>query len=257
MIVAATRYEAPFTGLSDAWSGLDDFLVSGTKAGQLFITANNLGDADYMAFFNGYRPSVVPSLCDKPGKTWSGRGGRRVVMGRDTGLVFSIREASGFTYEPVSALGQPYADEDLLACREVLVLPQNISTMTLFEMATAGMPVAVPSREWLKTLAKESSSVLGELSFAQLEGLSTEGLSPDNPCNYKSPDYIDWWLDRADFFLPDLMPNVRVVESVEHLLSEPTQAEALGARYFATIRERNQTIESRRRDAIKHFMAML
>ncbi len=256
LIVCSTRYEIPFTGQPDAWSSLDDFLVRGVEAGRLLVTANNVGDADYMAFFNGYRPPVVPSLCDKPGKMWSGRMGRRVVLGRDVGLVASICEASRGNYEPVSVLGRPYTDEGLLACGEALILPQNVSTMTLFEMATAAMPVAVPSREWLKLLEKESSSVLGELTFAQIEELSTEGLSAANPCNYESPEYIDWWLDRADFFLPDLMPNVRVVESIDQLVSEPSQAERLGNAYGPLIRRRNAAVREKRRSLITSYLDM-
>lgn len=48
--------------------------------------------------------------------------------------------------------------------------------MTLFELATAGVPVAVPSRRWLKQLRVEGFNVLNECTFHELANLSTDHL---------------------------------------------------------------------------------
>jgi hypothetical protein len=60
--------------------------------------------------------------------------------------------------------------------------------------------------------------LLNDLSFHQVLGLDTTNMSSNNPANYNSPTFLDWWLERSDFYNKTLMPNVRVVDSIEDLL---------------------------------------
>ena len=90
-------------------------------------------------------------------------------------------------------------------------------TMFLFEMATLGKRVLIPEINLLKDLAQKVPGVLSELSYFQVHGLSTEGLSSDDLNNYNSPIFYNQWLDFADFYDSDLMPNVELFEDFSEL----------------------------------------
>lgn len=216
--VVATRYEHPHTLDISEWGALDSSLKKGTLENRLRLVANNHGDADYLDFFTGISPEVLPSLCDYTGETWRGSSGSKVFYCRSQALENKIVEETQGSWVPVrKALGASYTWSKLANVSEVLVIPYNISTMTLFELATMGVPVSVPSRSFMRTLADSYDGVLSELSFYQVHGASTSELSEANPNNFNSKTFFDWWLDRADFYSTSLMPNVRTIESFNEL----------------------------------------
>ena len=182
---------------------------------------------------------------------------RRVILSRDESVARQFSAQTNGVFQPISALGNPYSWRDLLACEEVFVLPQNISTMTLFELATAGVPVAVPGRSWMKELAAAHRTVLGELTYTQLLGLETRDMSAEDPRNWASPGYLDWWLDRADFYDPDLMPNVRVADSLEELLCGLPVSMRLGSGYPTRVMARNDRLREGRAAAVGRFLELL
>jgi hypothetical protein len=191
----------------------------------------------------------VPSLYEK-GEISHEHVGRRVIISSDQKLVHYIESSTGKLFNSISVLGIPYLWTDLIHCREILVFPQNISTMTLFELATAGVPVAVPSRRWINELLHNGYLLLNELSFHQILGLDTSKMTTNNPGNYNSPSYLDWWLDRADFYNSSLMPNVRIVDSIEELVSG--QKDVISDLYRLT-QLRNLELKQTRHAIIKKF----
>ncbi len=251
LAVAATRYEAPYTDRFTDWNRFDKFLVDGVSQGKIVLSANNQGDADYIGYFTGLVVPVIPSLCTKP--NWNAtKKGPRVVMSHDQRLIELVETRTHHVYKRVGVLGSPYDWSSLAQCQEILVFPQNISTMTLFELATAGVPVAVPSRRWIRELRENGLGVLDECTFYELLNLPCDGLSIGNPINYLSDKYLDWWLDRADFYNLELMPNVRIVDSIEEL-NASTNRDV----FYDDLREatdlRNSKIATLRHNFIKGF----
>jgi len=253
LIVAATRYEAPYTARQKDWERFNTYLISGVKNSKIQIYANNLGDADYINYFTGVKPRVIPSLCEKEISNTKVNG-QHVIIARDKKLSNLINLSTQGIYQDISTLGTPYNWKDLKSCEEVLVFPQNISTMTLFELATAGVSVAVPSRRWIVELLGNDFYLLNELSFHQVLGLDTINMSSDNPANYNSPTFLDWWLDRSDFYNEKLMPNVREVDSIEDLLKNRTQKRH---NLPELTLKRNSELSRLRKNMIIEFKALL
>lgn len=77
--------------------------------------------------------------------------------------------------------------------------------MTLFELATAGVPVAVPSRSLFQSLRRRYKGVLDELTYAEVHRTLVSGRE-GSPVDWAAGGYLDWWLDRADFYDKELMP---------------------------------------------------
>jgi hypothetical protein len=257
LIVAATRYEAPYSDRSADWARLNSFLRAGTAHRSLQLVANNRGDADYLTHFTGIIPDVVPSVCDYQQSRGRLGNGRSVVLGRPgPAMRQAIAAGQGAWTTLDDAYGTPYRWEQLSSSDEVFVLPYNISTMTLFELATAGTPVAVPSPQLAAELAAEDLSILSELSYFQVRGLSPAGLPEGDPNDFSAPGFLEWWLHRADFYNTELMPNVRVLDSLEDL-PRACADRRQDPGYWERIQLRNATVLQERDDLLAGFLARL
>jgi hypothetical protein len=211
----------PYSGNTKSTDELISFIRDRHQSGMLSILPNNIGDLDYMTYFTGIAGEYQPSLCDYNSRGWVG-GGPNLILAKSDHLIASIQSKTKNRFLGLrQTLGHNYSWNELMTANSILVIPYNISTMSLFEMATAGLPIIVPSRSFLKALRLKYDGVLSELSFFEISKLDTMGFTPDNPNNFRSSEYLDWWLDRADFFNSDLMPNVTVIESFEELKFMP------------------------------------
>jgi hypothetical protein len=219
------------------------------------MVANNRGDADYLHYFTGLEVQVIPSYCGDR-ETWTGLSGRRVTLAKDVRLRELVTSDTNGTYKPIDSLGTPYKWRDLMSCLEVFVVPQNISTMTLFELATAGVPVAVPGRAFFQQLKATYSGVLDELSYAEIQKLNVSS-DEGNPANWRGSLYLDWWLDRADFYNKDLMPNVRIVETIGDLLIDDQEILDRRMRAQNHIIQRNTKVKALGQDFMSSWVSQV
>jgi hypothetical protein len=257
LVVASTRYEVPYTERPSDWLALNQFLRSGMLDGSLTVVANNRADADYFERFVGVSVDVVPSVCDYQAPSPPRGNGKSVILGRSGPALDAILAAGGDRWTTASrAYGKPYSWEDLAASSEVLAIPYNVSTMTLFELATAGTPVAVPGPRLIKELASIDGQVLSELSFFQVKGLSPKTLESGDPNNFESPLFLNWWLDRSDFYNDELMPNIRVIENLAEL-GRPNSDRRSESSYWHGIHVRNRALKARRSELISAFLGAL
>lgn len=215
LLINSTRYEAPYSNDLNQWRSLNESLRNLSASELLHIGSNNKGDQEYLFRNTSITSFLVPSVCDY------------LSIGREsessTGLIFCrsakfqeyIEKATDGRFK--TTYGRYVSYEDIIQASSLIVLPQNVSTMFLFEMATLGKRVLIPEIKLLKDLAKKVPGVLSELSYFQVHGLSTEGLSNDNLNNYNSPIFYNQWLDFADFYDSELMPNVELFEDFSDL----------------------------------------
>jgi hypothetical protein len=256
LAVAGTRYEWPLTLDREKWNGFDDYLRNSTESGELIMVANNLGDADYLKFHTGVTPRYVPSLCDYTGQTWDGILSEYLVIARSPELINEIRAVTNNLWvDSKSVLGKNYSWSDLAKGKALFVVPYNISTMTLFEVATMGVPVVVPSPILLNELRQKFPGVLSELSFMEMNSMDVSELGADNPNNFLSKNYLGWWIERADFYNTTLMPNVHVIDRLEELNEVGLIFDRhLTRGYQGVITERNRLVSSSRRDLLEDFI---
>lgn len=258
LVINSTRYEAPYTNDTDKWKDLDNYLIKEVEQKRMLLVSNNSGDADYLKYRTGIESQVVPSFCDYTKFTWIPGGSQKVIVSRSPELDdFIERETGGEWLGIRKVMGDNYNWKQYRNIKEVLYIPYNISTMSLFELATAGVPVSVPSKEFLTALMKQYTGVLSELSYFQLRQLSVDGLDKNDPNNYLSHDFYNWWLARADFYKTDLMPNVRVVSSFEELTHRQSVADVQNTNYLSMIETRNNEYFKKRQKLIASFIKML
>jgi hypothetical protein len=217
LIINSTRYESPHTNNLDKWRQLDQSLTESVRNGQSHIYSNNAADSKYLEYFTGLKSEVVPSLCDYTGATWNNPRADRVYLANRIEPRLQDRLALLQTWKSsVEFFGPRFSWDQLQSINAVFLIPYNVSTMQLFELATAGIPVVVPSKRFLTELFFDSLA-LQEISNYKIEKLSIDELEDKNPNNYRSAEFLKFWLDSADFYNHDLMPNVRTVDSFEEL----------------------------------------
>lgn len=256
LVVSGTRYEAPYSARKGDWERFDRCLRTLDHDGRLHLVANNAGDRDYLLRHAQLPAQLVPSLCDwlppyRPARN------ALVALTRDARMSADIATATAGRWTGLAGMSRRGVStrEALSTATAVFVDPYNNTLMTLFELATAGVPVIAPSRSLCKSLRAEYGSTLSELSWFQVLGLPVSQLPEDDPNNYSSDGFEDWWLDRADFLDSELMPNVTVIDDLEDLvrLSNRPPTPVSGA----PLRRRNDAIRDRRRAAVAEFVRAL
>lgn len=259
LAVGAIRYEHPYSEKPLDWERLDESLKYMVRRDPGLLVANNQGDADYMEHFLGVRIPVVPSVCDYIRLPSSQSPPTlRLIQAKSVELERYLEKKLGPSWKPKrEALGNRYRFEALGQVEALLYIPYNSSTMTLFELATLGIPVFIPSRRLLRELSQAFGGVMSELVFLP-DGQApfrkaAEGFPGADP---RSPAFEDWWLDRADFYNPTLMPNVLVFDSfadprlygdLQQLLDE--------IRHLTD--QRNLNVRARRNLLLEHFINRL
>jgi hypothetical protein len=259
LAIAGTRYEWPLTLNPGLWSSFDSYIKKSTSSGALLLAANNLGDAHYIEYSTGVTPIYVPSLCDYTGQSWDGLISQFLVVARSDALIGEVQKVTNNVWvDSRLSLGRNYRWSDLAKGNALFVIPYNISTMTLFELSTMGVPVIVPSGKLLKSLRQKFSGVLSELSFMEMNSGDVTGLEEDDPNNYLSSKYLDWWISRADFYNSGLMPNVFVIDQLEELNNlDQIFKNHFSKTYPRRISERNTRLEHQRHSLLENFLERL
>ena len=254
-VLIPTRYEIPYTIDILSWEKLNQIIVDLQGMGKLVICANSVGDADYFKFHTGLQIDVVPTVgdyihCEVKRKTRN-----NVFFTRSKTLETLIPSISKNLWKPAhKVLGSNFKSSDLFASQSVLIVPYNSNTMQMFELSAIGMPVIIPSRKFLISLIDDypNEGIMSEMSLLDVYKLSTENLSNGDPNNYNSNLYLDYWLDRCDFYDKDLMPNIIEIDSFEEL---PELDEKLSKVNFETETNRRNTILSGiRRNKLQSFL---
>lgn len=246
LAINSTRYESPYTLKPKQIQNLNTVLQRNTLEGCLTIISNNLGDRDYLHQMTGIDTIHIPSLC---AYTQSHTGGdpRWMVLSRNTDLSLKVAKNGNYIHSMKELFPQGYSYTNLARIGGVILIPYNISTMTLFELSTAGIPVRIPSDklllEWIGI-----PGVLSELSYVQVLGVQTPSHLKGTMADPNTSGFYEWWLARADWRDSTMFPNITFFDSLDEL-EEPTQPVD-----YASVAMRNMTIRNRWQLIISNFV---
>lgn len=258
--VVAIRYEHPFTSMPARWEEFTSQLRTLSDSGRLSIAANNQGDSDYFSAFVGRNIPVVASVCDYLPRMPHSRGDADTrlfpIDAKSQDLTHFIQACLGEPWRgKKEALGVHYSSDKLALCGAIVYIPYNISTMFLFEMATLGIPVLVPSKSLMIELQASFEGVLSELTFMEMGGVSApQALSTNCPgADPNSAAYTDWWLERSDFYNQEIMPNVLQFSSFEDPVFA-TDFVKFRTDLIPQVLARTAMLEQRRHDFLNSFV---
>jgi hypothetical protein len=258
LTINSTGYEAPYTDDIKKWDNLNSYMLEATNKKRILLVSNNAGDSDYLKYKSGISTEVFPSYCDYTNLNWAPGGKHKVIIARSPVIEDVIEKLTGGEWKGIrKILGNNYKWKQYLDIKEILYIPYNISTMSLFEFATAGIPITIPSKKLLIDLHSKYQGVLSELSYFQIRNLSTDGLDINDPNNYESDYFLHWWLDRADFYNRELMPNVKIISGFDEINFERFTKPSDFSAFREQVEARNQNVKESRARLIKKFVAMI
>lgn len=258
LAVSAIRYEHPFGVDAEGWQRVDSELRELHDSGKLLLVANNRGDAEYASHFLERPLEIVPSVCDYIALDRSPSPSVRIVQSRSKDLEKEIATSLGDPWVTArDYFGKRYSWELLSQVDAVFYVPYNTSTMTLFELATLGIPTLIPSGQLLDRLARDWEGVVSELSFrTKIDPLVHPKEQGFPGADQRNPGFVRWWLERADFADAELMPNVRLVEDLSHPVLRESTAKNFSDLASATER-RNRRLQEARLRMLEEFRSLL
>lgn len=220
IIINPARYEAPFTLDQAKWSWLDNFLIEGVKKNQIFIVSNNKGDQQYLEYFTGIKHDVIPSLCLYTNSQYTGKKDGFLIHSWTADTFLGI--ISNSFKEPQliqnSNFHHPYQWQDLYDYKGLVHFPYQISTMSIFEQYSANVPLFFPTKRFLEQLQLSyPNTILSQLSWYSVYGVTPTTLSNDDPNNVLNKDIVKLWIDTADFYDEENMPYIQYFDSYEEL----------------------------------------
>jgi hypothetical protein len=220
LVICPTRYEIPYTDNEVRWEQLNTTLRQGVETGQVTICVNSLAEQKYLEYYSGITAEVIPTVCDYLTHSWKGTGSTPVFFSKSQKYSSQIMEAtSGLWQAAEKELGANYTWESLMAVPAIFVLPYNNNTMRMFEFAHAGIPVFVPSKKFLRNLYRNGEEgVMSEVSNYRVFGIDASQLDSNDPSNYLSDTFIDYWINISDFYNAQVMQNIYFIDSFEELL---------------------------------------
>jgi|SRR2546428_1814776 len=216
IVVASTRYEAPFTASYENWNWLNDSLRLMNKSNQLIPIANNLYDKNYCKYFTGFDWKYIPSLCDYTKSNWNPLSNSFLLDSK----LLPLR-LNNISVIPKKQLGR-YNWEDLTKYQGIIVIPYNASCMSVFEYYSASIPLFFPSYKFSLELYKQyrEYGVYSELSWHQVFGMkggSAINFTQNDPNFYECDENMKNWIFYSDWYNEEWMPYITYFDSFKDL----------------------------------------
>jgi hypothetical protein len=264
IVVASTRYEAPFSRNPKMWASFNTWLQKSIDEGRVIPIANNRYDAAYAEYFTGRVWKVIPSLCAYTGMVYQPVRPHFLYASQFSALPLSLRIPFLTPLRPKDrVLPRGYKWQDLANYKGVVHIPYNASQMSIFEQYTANVPLFFPGQRLLLELhaGYHSRGVLSQLSWNEVLGLppgsSLPGCDARDPNRYNDTAALSPWIALADYYDPEFMPHLVYFDSFADLrrVLRETDLEAISARMRQFNARRKELIVARWAEALSTLTA--
>jgi hypothetical protein len=198
IMINSCRYDLPFC-ISKDYNMLKLYkncLERLNKKGLLIAVSNNKVDQLYTKIDCNIDTIHIPSLCEYTGIKYNPK--------RCTFLCYHGNFPKHHLITNKSELGNPFQWSDISEFRGIIHIPYEISTMSMFEHFTGGMPLFFPSKKYIleKVNITTISNYWGERLPSELSYFSD----------------ISNYIELADFYEVFKSPNIYIYDSFEHLI---------------------------------------
>ena len=216
VVVVSTRYEIG-RHKPVAWKEWNKNLIDIAANPRNVIAANNRYDAEYVKYFTGLKEvPVIPNFCSytkvtyKPTKDQILIGPGRMSK-EGEGLLRQLRDragGSGLVFKHIRELYPHFEYADLAAHPAIVLIPYQVSIMSLFEYYRMNIPLFVPSHkllsEW-QVKYKVMNELTWDLVFKRTKGQSSIGQAAGTSYKYDPNDQIhaeaiEYWVKWSDFY---------------------------------------------------------
>ncbi|CAH1799032.1 unnamed protein product [Owenia fusiformis] len=232
IVVPSTRYEMGRHS-KERWEAWNVNLKRISDQPQNTIGANNQYDLEYVRYFTGITPTLLPSFCgyveDKYNPTRPGfllspihkAGFQNIFLGGFNKAKEELH--SNVSLTPLRELYGHYKYSDLASHQGIVHVPYQVSVMSLFEQYRMNIPLFYPSLDLLASW-QLTDNVLNERTWSSVFGsIPDKSVIPgvlDNvpdPNNDKNLEAIKYWLKFSDFYQ---WPHIVYFDSYKNLIEK-------------------------------------
>jgi hypothetical protein len=172
-------------------------------SGQLLAVSNNRADQDYLFSGTGVISAHIPSLCLYTDAVYAPSKSEFVCFG-DRGF---------FPPSPllVEKPTHGYTWKDLYSYKGIVHIPYEMSTMSLFEQYSAGVPLWLPTKQYYKECILRRNMPFGSIYASVCPAQLQNRLQS-----------LDFWLDRADYYDAENFRGIHFYDSPEDCIRQLT-----------------------------------
>ncbi len=214
-MVNSCRYVQPYCWNNgrndDMLNELNKSLIRMSESRQLISISNNKGDQRFLELGTNIKSTHLPSLCLYTNSKYTGQNGKIIVTG--TTRKDLLPNIENIVYK--DDLGGRYEWSTLYNYKAIIVLPYEISTMSIFEYYSANVPMIFPSKTFLTDLIITGKYPNIGSKYFQFKPPECFDEAMYNQTN--STDYLNFWLSRADYYDVNNMPNILFFDSYDDL----------------------------------------
>src|SRR6218665_711977 len=231
IIHSTLRYELGRFG-KDRWTKWNQNLIRIASAPWNFVAANNRYDVEYIRYFTGIQPLLLPSFCGYTNQTYNAtRKGFLIAQNHDPHFISIFMrnftdayKVANFSFEiwPVREKYPWYKYSDMAAHQGIVHVPYQVSVMSFFEQYRMNIPLFAPTRELLSQWVYEFHAMTGRRWnwYSRLHG-NKSSIGP-HPSQYSVPDpnsmdlhAIRYWLKFSDYYH---FPHITYYKSIPDLV---------------------------------------
>jgi glycosyltransferase involved in cell wall biosynthesis len=208
ILINSCRYQMPFCFKNDQnylimWDKLDHCLKRLQQNGKLIGVSNNKGDMEFLKLGNGVITTHLPSLCLYTNSKYSPSYDQFIIHNNgNTPIIEGTIQKK--------ELGEKYKWETMYKYKGIIHIPYELSLMSIFEEYSANIPLLFPSKKFLKELIHTAQIIF--ISCYMKDGYPSKF---DSVLSY--PYWIDYWVDKADYYDETNMPYIVYFDNFEHL----------------------------------------
>ena len=204
------RYDLPFCWNNDyhMLNLLNNTITNLYKEGNLLVVSNNLGDHDYFNLGpHGVPSCLIPTLGEYANISWKPHNNSSLVYSGEN----FFNGANQLIFR--SQLGR-FNWEDLGNYKSIIHMPYEISTMSIAEHYSSGIPLHFPSAPFLLNEWHKNKDLLQSKYWFH----KARTIYPIYLKNALAEKSEEWWVSRADFY--NSLQNVNYFDSINNLLED-------------------------------------
>jgi hypothetical protein len=207
IMVNSCRYNQPFCWNSNFQEqyNLNESLKRMVTSGQLYIVSNNKADQEYLRLGTGLNSTWIPSLCAYTKEKHNPN------TQKDVGITYGYRENyPSSDYVLNKRNGSTW--KEIYSNKVIIHHACEVSSMSISEQYTAGVPLLLPSKEYYTRLADGGTCPLTSIYMKQCHDDFYDAFEPTFD--------LQFWIDRADFYDQENMPYIYYYDSPEDAITK-------------------------------------
>lgn len=210
--INSCRYEQPFSWNQDInqWKNLNKQLYNMFINKQLIIVSNNLADKKYLELGTNIFSNYIPSLCEYTNMNYNYSDENKEKLAVCFGELQLFPSNNVLVSKPNN-----YNWKDLVNNYKAIVhVPYAISTMSIFEHISSGIPLFFPTKEFLIFLVNNNMIK----DYQNLYSKNKEIYKQIG--NLEEPLDEHFWIEKADYYFEELKPFLFYYSSFENCIEK-------------------------------------